>query len=181
MYFQQIRIEGVSKGTILDAKPHFIAPARGNLPKKPGFYIRDSNNGEVFTGYLYNLPWKDISLEREYKMIVRGIGEINKDCTKHMVLEERLEPENHICINIERQSDKNRFFGRFLRYGIFINQGKYEISGDEIKKSDYLIGCIEKITGEHRFADLIPLKTISKEEYNAGLNRVFREIDKLTA
>lgn len=150
MNVQQIRIPRISKGTMFNVSPHFMAPKKRDLPEKPGFYIREIETGDRYIGYLNNLNERNISL-REYQLIVRGIGNGGDSLGNGpLILEERLGEGNKIHFEIERQINGGRFFGRFLNYGIFIN-GSNSVKGEDLLKGVYIFGRVDRITGEHRF------------------------------
>lgn len=181
---EQIPLPSIKKGVIFDAKPHFIAPSKGYIPEKPGFYIRNSDSGDVYIGYLNNLHPAEMPsnvsknlrvCNKEYKMIIRGVGERkNFNGFGHLILEERLEPEDAIHFQVERVNSPQRFFGRFLKYGVFVNNTPV-IKDREVKKGDYIFGKVERITGEHRFVDLKPVSIVSESRYQKWKNRVIRK------
>lgn len=184
MDIEQIKLERVSHGLTFDARPHFIASAKKDMPPIPGFYIEDIRSEKVYTGYLKGLNERDISENQTYKMIIRGIGDKLKDYTYQLFLEERVENGNQIHFQVEdfKEGDEHKLVGGFLDYSgrkpnylAFVKR-KSRINGEifEIYPDDFVFGSVSNVDKNNRILEMNPISIVNEKRYLKHKNRIFR-------
>ena len=175
----------VVPGVMLNLNPDFIAPSTARHSVKPGFYLRDSNSGERFTAYLEQLNSKDVSMDEEYRMIVRGIGESGGHIGGSTLarLEQRLSIGDKIHVRVEERTRRGvDYISRFLKYRVFIPP-KFEKEGESVgvPLGDYIFGRVleirDNLTTVHFSAILQPISVVSESRFNLHRNRIYSEED----
>ena len=169
---QRIKLE-VRVGSLIPqaVKPHFIAPPKGQLQACLGFYLEDSASGEVFTGYLREVNQRDISLDKEFKLIVRGIGGIvDRDKTRLAFLEQYLMPGNQVHVQaIDEGKNPGVLIGNFMKYKAFIDKRDRE-KKLFVNVEDYVFGNVSWVSEDHYKFNLSPTSVVSQDRYEKWRN-----------
>ncbi|MEM3113064.1 MAG: hypothetical protein QXI33_01420 [Candidatus Pacearchaeota archaeon] len=184
-YYEQKRIKRVEKGAIFSAFPHFIAPGKHGNHEAPGMFIRDIDTGEVYTGIIKGLNPNQVSLDKEYKVVIRHIGNPLKDNTRLAFLEEIVEEGNKVHVRtLEKSKIKSHLFAYFLRftkdingndiyrYKVFVHKNANNVS---VSVGDYVFGIARNISHTKNLFYLSPLAIVDETTYLENENIIFRE------
>lgn len=190
VWYDQKELDVVEKGIIFSSKPHFIATSKNYQPERPALFIRCLKTQEVFTGYIRGLNPREVSkkevLEQEYRLIVRGFGSILDDKTRLLFLEEAVEKGDKIYVHIlNRTKNREKFFGRFLRYGeneygspkeryrVFVYPERDSV---RVEEGNYIFGKVEEVCLDRNNIDLLPLSIIGKDSYKRHENIIIKNL-----
>ncbi|MFA6022562.1 MAG: hypothetical protein WC781_00575 [Candidatus Pacearchaeota archaeon] len=171
--YKPIVVPKIVLGKAFNAVPHYIAPAKGNLSETPVFCLEDMKENR-YVAYLRGLNKKDVKPDREYKMIVRGLGSLESEICVAF-LEERVEIDNLIHVQAEEKHDTtDKLVGKFMHYQVFIDN--FNILNEvDVEKGNYIFGKAYHIGGREKcFIDLMPISVVSEERYLKHKNRIFR-------
>ncbi|MEK6873249.1 MAG: hypothetical protein AABW91_00210 [Nanoarchaeota archaeon] len=184
-FYEQKKLDFVERGVVFEAFPHFIAPEKHNVPESPAMFIKDLSTGRVFTGFVRALNPRDIKIDRNYKLVIRGVGHELKDHTTALFLEEIVEPGDKIHVHTTDLSKNEKLFGRFLRYNINKDgKDKYRYTvfvhasngGTRFTPGDYIFGRAEHVCFSRNSIDLVPISAVTESRYLNFENMIIKSI-----
>jgi len=179
MFYERIHLDRIEAGrTTFNAVPHFMAMPKENLEGKPAFYLEDEI--EIYTGYLQGLNPRDVDEDREYKLIVRGVGNRLRDSTFQVFLEERVEKNDliHVPVIDKHNKHSNKLVGGFLQHGdrfpryttfMYNRTPKNEV----ISIGDFVYGRVKDVKNNN-LLELAPISIVSKSRGDKWKNRIIR-------